>query len=66
MDNFSVKLKQTLTSLYLTEVVVVFDPEVIALLALKILLKVENRTVEAMGLPEEIKTKLQSDEVRAA
>lgn len=65
-DHFATKLKQTLTSLYLTEVVVLFSAETIALAALKILLKVENRNIDVMEFDPEIKLKMQEEEVKLA
>lgn len=60
-DNFYLRFKQILTSLYSTEVVVFYDPEVIAYLGLKILLKSENRSIDAMNFGYPLKDKLLSE-----
>jgi hypothetical protein len=66
VENFPIKLKQILTSLYCTEVVVLFDPQTIAILGLKILIRAENRNIDTLDLDCRIKNMIMSDEVRMA
>jgi hypothetical protein len=66
IENFSTKLKQTLTSLYCTEIVVFFDPQTVAILALKILIRAENRNIDTLDLNDKIKNMIMSDDVRIA
>jgi hypothetical protein len=66
IENFSAKLKKTLTSLYCTEIVVLFDAQTIAILALKLLIRTENRNIDALDLNGQIKSMVMRDEVAIA
>lgn len=66
IDELPKKFKQTLTSLYCSDVVVFYNAETIAFLAFLIIIKAENRNIDSIELDENTKAKLLNEAVQTA
>lgn len=66
IDDVQTKLKQTLTSLYCSDIVVFYEPLTLAILALLIVIKSENRNIDSLELEPSIKGLITSSAVQTA